>query len=185
VLHIGAVSVANGVAYATASHLWAFSATTGAHLFTSTVAASGGTPVVSGGVVYIENVNTVAAYSASTGSQIWSSPTVSGNVFSSLDPAVDGSTLIATTPEDVIAFNATSGARLWTYDSANSSADYAPPAIANSVVYAGSIADGLQAFNETNGNVLFSHSMLSYGSPIVSNAAVYMVDDGEMEVFGL
>ena len=182
---ISAVSVANGVAYATATHLWAFNATTGAHVFTSTVAYPGATPVVSGGVVYLENTNTVSAYSASTGSQLWSSPTVSGDVFSSLDPAVDGSTLIATTPEDVIAFNATSGARLWTYDSGNSSADYFPPAIANSVVYAGSLADGLQAFNETNGNVLFSHSMLSEGSPIVSNAAVYLVDDGEMQVFGL
>lgn len=180
---ISAVSVANGIAYTTAGHLWAFNATTGAHVFTA--AASGGTPVISGGAVFLETTNTVSAYSATTGGLLWSSPTVSGNVYSSLDPAVDGSTLIATTPEDVIAFNTTSGARLWTYDSGNSSADYAPPAIANGVAYTGSLADGLQAFNEANGSVLYSHSMLSYGSPIVSNGAVYVVDDGEMQVFGL
>jgi hypothetical protein len=182
---ISAVSVANGFAYATATHLWAFNAITGAHLFTSAVAASGGTPVVSGGVVYLENINTVAAYSASTGSQLWISPTVPGDSYTSLDPALDGSTLIATTPEYVIAFNATSGVRLWAYDSGSDATDYDPPAIANGVVYAGSLGDGLQAFNEASGAVLYSHSMASYGSPIVSKSAVYLTGDGEMQVFGL
>jgi outer membrane protein assembly factor BamB len=182
---IGAVSVANGIAYATAAHLWAFNATTGAHRFTTTVAVDGGTPVVSGSDVYIENVNTVQAYNASTGASLWSSATVPGDVYSSLDPAVDGSTLVAMTPEDVIAYNANSGARLWTYDSGLADNDYSAPAIANGVVYAGSLSDGLQAFNESSGAVLYSHSMLSYGSPIVSNGAVYLTDDGAMEVFGL
>jgi outer membrane protein assembly factor BamB len=183
---LGAVSVTNGVAYATAAHLWAFNATTGAHLFTSNVTTGAGMPVVSGGEVYIETTDSVAAYSASTGGQLWSSTTAPGDVYSSLDVAIDGSTVVAATPQYVIAFNATSGARLWTYDSSNSSTDYLPPAIANGVVYAGSIGDGLQAFSEASGEVLYSHSMLSFGSPIVSNSAVYLVDgSGQMRVFGL
>jgi outer membrane protein assembly factor BamB len=182
---LGAVSVANGVAYATSDHLWAFNATTGAHLYTSTATTGPGTPVVSGGDVYIENTTTVAAYNASTGAQLWSSTTAPGDSYSSLDVAVDGSTVVATTPQYVIAFNATSGARLWSYDSGGGDTDYLAPAIANGVVYTGSIGDGLQAFNESSGAMLYSHSMLSYGSPIVSNGAVYLTDDGAMEVFGL
>jgi outer membrane protein assembly factor BamB len=98
---------------------------------------------------------------------------------------VDGSTLIATTPEYVIAFNATSGVRLWAYDSGSDATGYLPPAVANGVVYAGSLGDGLQAFNEASGEVLYSHSMESYGSPIVSKGAVYLTGNGEMQVFGL
>jgi outer membrane protein assembly factor BamB len=181
---LGAVSVVNGVAYVTAGKLLAFNATTGAHLYTSSVTTHAGTPAVSGGIVYLENVDTLQAFSASTGNRLWSKTTVAGDDESSLDPAVDGSTVIVSTPQYVIAFNATSGARLWTHD-AGSQIDYAPPSIADGVVYVGSVEDGVQALSEATGAVLFSHAGECFGSPAVSQGAVYVGCGSVMEVFGL
>jgi outer membrane protein assembly factor BamB len=182
---LSAVSVANGVAFVNATKLWALNATSGAFLFKSTVDTNGGTAAVSNGVAYVENVDTLQAFNASTGGRLWSTTTAAGDFFSSLEPAVDGSTVIITMPRYVIAFDASSGARLWTHD-AGSMVDYFPPAIANGVVYVTSPFDGLEAFSEATGALLYSNTgIFPAGSPIVSQGAVYVGCSNGMQVFAL
>jgi outer membrane protein assembly factor BamB len=172
---LSAVSVVNGVAFVSGSHLWAFNATSGAHLFTTSSGVPDliGTPAVSGGKVYVQTAHTVEAFSASTGGHLWSGTTAPSSMASSWDLAVDGSTVVAVTPQYVIAFDASSGARLWKHNAGSEIGQF-PPAIADGVVYVGAFTDGLQAFREATGAVLYSHAGDCFGSPIVSQGAVYV-----------
>ena len=181
----GAITVAGGVAYiADNQKLFAYNATTGAHLFTSPAAGFGDTVAVSAGVVFLQSAHDLQAFNASTGAVLWTKPTEGGNSVSSLTPAVDGSTVVVGTTRYLIAFAASNGARLWTYNSGSDLTEYLPPAIANGVVYAGSIGIGLQAFSEAHGTVLYTNRSACW-SAIVSHGEVYAPCTGGETVWSL
>jgi len=180
----GPVSVKDGLAYVLNGALHVYDAQTGSQVFRTGRNGYYETPVVNDGVVYIQTANNVVARSASTGALLWSSPTMPGNVVSSLTPAVDGAIVVVGTVRFLIAFDAATGARLWTIDGGTDFTDYLVPSIANGVVYAGSIGNGLQAIDEASGDLLFSADGLCW-SPIVAHGQIYVACDDGMSVFGL
>jgi outer membrane protein assembly factor BamB len=177
-------AVSNGVVYYDTDRLSAFNAKTGAPVFASNVTASG-LPVVSNGVVFVQDAAKLYAFSASTGALRWTAPTGQTDVISAFNPAVDGNTVVMSTPDDVIAVSAASGARLWDYHAVSS--DFFTPAIANGVVYVSSISIGLQAFNEATGAQLYSTSGSVIGDSlaVVSHGAVYVTLENGVTAFGL
>jgi outer membrane protein assembly factor BamB len=186
----GPVSVSGGFAYVLDDALYAYDAATGALVFKAGTGYFAGTPVVSGGLVYIQTANSLVARDASDGSPVWSVPLDSWGGY--LTPVVDGDTVVAATARYLRAFDATSGAARWTTDG-GPSAYYGTPALANGVVYAGSLENGLQAVDEATGQVLYSSradALWSCDNPVVSQGAVYVPCDlggwvHQMSVFGL
>jgi outer membrane protein assembly factor BamB len=186
----GAVSVSGGLAYVLDDALYAYDADSGALVFKAGTGYFAGTPVVSGGLVYIQTANSLVARDASDGSPVWSVSLDSWGGY--LTPVVDGDTVVAATARYLRAFDATSGGARWTTDG-GPSAYYGTPALANGVVYAGSLENGLQAVDEATGRVLYSSradALWSCDNPVVSQAAVYVPCDlggwaHQMSVFGL
>jgi outer membrane protein assembly factor BamB len=186
----GPVSVSGGLAYVLDDALYAYDADSGALVFKAGTGYFSGTPVVSGGLVYIQTPNSLIARDASDGSPVWSVSLDSWGGY--LTPVVDGDTVVAATARYLRAFDATSGAARWTADG-GPSAYYGTPALANGVVYAGSLENGLQAVDEATGRVLYSSrtdALWSCDNPVVSQGAVYVPCylDGwkyQMTVFGL
>src|SRR4030095_7346731 len=70
----GPVSVSGGLAYVLDDALYAYDAATGALVFKAGTGSFAGTPVVSGGLVYIQTANSLVARDASDGSPVWSVP---------------------------------------------------------------------------------------------------------------
>jgi outer membrane protein assembly factor BamB len=170
----GAVSVAGGLAYVLDDALYAYDADSGALVFKAGTGYPAGTPVVSGGLVYIQTPNGLVARDASDGSPMWSVPLDSWGGY--LTPAVHGDTVIAATARYLRAFDASSGAARWTTDG-GPTAFYGTPALANGVVYAGSLENGLQAVDEATGRVLYSSrddALRSCDNPVVSQGVVYV-----------
>jgi outer membrane protein assembly factor BamB len=186
----GPVSVSGGLAYTLDDALYAYDADSGALVFKVGTGYFSGTPVVSGGLVYIQTPNSLVARDASDGSSMWSVPLDSYGGY--LTPVVDGDTVVAATARYLRAFDAISGAARWTTDGGQS-ASYGTPALANGVVYAGSFENGLQAVDEATGRVLYSSrtdSLWSCDNPVVSQGGVYVPCDlggwaHQMSVFGL
>jgi outer membrane protein assembly factor BamB len=179
----GAVTVADGLAYAVSNRLVAYNATSGKRVFMSSVTDIFGTAAVSGGVAYVEGGSHLSAFNAATGALIWSSRTQNTNSISGTAVAVDGTTAVVGTPQFLIAFDTTSGKRLWTING-GPVASYLEPAVANGVVYAGSLGIGLQAVDEKSGRILFTHKSFCLGA-IVSRGTVYDDCGGNMTAFGL
>jgi outer membrane protein assembly factor BamB len=180
----GPVTIKDGLAYVLNGALHVYDAATGARVFRTARNRYYETAAVNNGVVFIQTANNVVALDSTTGSLLWSSHTMSGDIVSSLTPTVDGATVVVGTVRYLIAFDATTGERRWTIDGGTDFTDYLVPAIANGVVYAGSIGNGLQAIDETTGEVLFSANGNCW-SPIVAHSQVYLACGGGMSVFGL
>jgi outer membrane protein assembly factor BamB len=186
----GAVSVSGGLAYVLDDALYAYDADSGTLVFKAGTGYFAGTPVVSGGLVYIQTANSLVARDASDGSPVWSVSLDSWGGY--LTPVVDGDTVVAATARYLRAFDATSGGARWTTDG-GPSAYYGTPALANGVVYAGSLENGLQAVDEATGRVLYSSradALWSCDNPVVSQGTVYVPCDlggwaHQMSVFGL
>jgi outer membrane protein assembly factor BamB len=180
----GPVTIKDGLAYVLNGALHVYDAATGARVFRTARNRYYETAAVNNGVVFIQTANDVVALDSTTGSLLWSSHTMSGDIVSSLTPTVDGATVVVGTVRYLIAFDATTGERRWTIDGGTDFTDYLVPAIANGVVYAGSIGNGLQAIDEMTGEVLFSANGNCW-SPIVAHSQVYLACGGGMSVFGL
>jgi len=180
----GPVTIKDGLAYVLNGALHVYDAATGARVFRTARDRYYETAAVNNGVVFIQTANNVVALDSTTGSLLWSSHTMSGDIVSSLTPTVDGATVVVGTVRYLIAFDATTGARRWTIDGGSDFTDYLVPAIANGVVYAGSIGNGLQAIDESTGHVVFSADGICW-SPIVAHSQVYVACGDGMSVFGL
>jgi len=186
----GPVSVSGPLAYVLDDALYAYDATSGALVYKVGTGYFSGTPVVSGGLVFIQTPDGLVARNASDGSSVWSVPLDSWG--GDLTPAVDGDTIVAATARYVRAFAASSGAPRWTVDG-GAGAYYRTPALANGVVYAGSLENGLQAVDQATGQVLYTSrpdSVWSCDDPVVGHGVVYVPChlDGwqyQMDVFGL
>jgi outer membrane protein assembly factor BamB len=165
------VTVSGGIAYVATDHLTAYNATTGALVFSSSVALSFADVATSGGAAFAVTGSgpaTLHAFNSSTGAQLWSTavPSSGGAL------AVDGNTIVVSDGDDVLAYSASTGTQLWEYISATPSG-YSTPSIANGVVYEASFGLGLQAFNEATGAALFASSNLFCIGAVVSQGKVY------------
>lgn len=173
-------TVANGVVYVGGNSLYAFSATSGALLWSGDIHYDDYAPAVVNGVVYEDTYfGEVAAFSASGCSPspcepMWTAQT-SNYIYYNAEPVVANGTVYVTCTDDKLyAFKASTGQLLWT--AATGAEIISSPAYANGVVYVGSIDGELYAFNATKGTSLWTTA--NYGiysaSPAVANGVVYI-----------
>ena len=138
---------------------------------------AGGSPVVSGGVVYVgsgDNNVYLYAFNASTGVLIWSQNTL--NTLSA--PAVSGSVVYETAEDGyVYAFNANTGGHIWKH--ATGSSIISSPAVFGGVVYVGSGDSKVYAFNATTGTSIWNYTTGDSvsSSPAVFGGVVYVGSD--------
>jgi outer membrane protein assembly factor BamB len=164
----GPPAVVNGVVYIGPA---ALNAATGEKLWS--YPTIGGSPAVANGVVYFDgfdNVSTLYALNASTGSLLWRFFTNPEDSFRS--PAVSNGVVYVGTGEDgVYAVDATT--LLWDYVF-GATVD-STPAIAHGVVYVGTDIN-LLALNASTGAKLWSYNtgFFDAGSPAVANGVVYI-----------
>jgi len=177
--------VANGIVYATGGNfVYALNVSTGAYLWSYPITSRSSLAMVNG-VVYISSTDGhLYALNATTGAYLWSYNTGS-NIYSS--PTVsNGVVYVGSTNGDLYALNATTGGYLWSYSTG--SIYFSSPAVANGVVYVGSYGSGaIYALNATTGSYLWSYSMGSIyaSSPAVANGVVYIgsYSNGEIYAF--
>jgi outer membrane protein assembly factor BamB len=135
--------------------LYALNATTGAQIWSNTIAstACGGvrsSPAVLNNIVYITPCNSsVLALYANNGSILWSRA-VTGT-FDASSPAVAGNIVyVGSWSGTLYALNATTGTQVWNYTTGNSI--YSSPAIAGGMVFLGGYTKALYALNATTGS---------------------------------
>jgi serine/threonine protein kinase len=154
--------------------------------------ATGSSPAVVNGIVYIVFGDSLYAFQDTTGKSLWTAPTTRNPV--SCSPAVAGGIVYMSAdpfPGSLYAFNAKTGASLWT---ASIGDDIGPssPTVANGIVYVQSNprTGTLYAFNAKTGASLWTASTtkgLDFGSdisssPAVANGVVY-VGSGDHKLY--
>jgi outer membrane protein assembly factor BamB len=150
---------------------------------TSSIASS---PAVYNGVVYVgSQFNGLKAYSATSGTLLWTGATQNGAQINVSSPAVaNGVVYIAATDNSLYAFKAagcggTTCEPLWTAAIGNNSnADQSSPTVVNGVVYVAS-GSTLDAFSTTSHALLWSAPNVSdEWAPAVANGVVYIGGGG-------
>ena len=128
----GSPAAANGVVYAASyDSLYALNAASGALLWSSGSAWGNSSPAVAHGVVYAGSFDdSVYAFDAITGAQLWSYPT-GDQIFMSSPAVANGVVYIGSTDGNVYAFDAVTGAKLWSYPIGSEAA----PVVVNGMVY--------------------------------------------------
>jgi outer membrane protein assembly factor BamB len=160
--YVGAYPGVAAISVSTAATRW--TAETGEYFY--------GSPVVSGGYVYIGSATgNFYALVASTGAVHWTTA-LGGPTFSS--PVLVGNVLyVGCEDSKVYALNASTGAVLWTYTTGAGIDGSA--AVVNGVVYIASQDDSLYALNATTGALLWSYKTGGglQTTPAVSGGVVY------------
>jgi outer membrane protein assembly factor BamB len=168
--------VANDLVLIVAGDLYALDATTGALVWSSSVAPEG-SPAFAGGLLYVGDINGfVYAMDPVTGSLVWSTH-IPNLDFQSEIVAVDG--LVAVTGDDAIhVLDGSSGEEVWR----RALEDIAQtPAVADGVVYqlSGDQNRHLQAMDLHTGDILWSRGVVDDAmNPIVANGLVYVGEGG-------
>ena len=165
-----------------AGQMRAFRASDGKSLWTrGKLGFDVGAPAASDGVLYFTADQTLYAFDAAHGTQIWAVPTGSSERLASLPAVSKGVVWIRTRDRTLRAFDAATGApRLASLmggqvPEPGNAADSAPT-IANGVVYVTSSDARLYAFAESNGALLNSVSTIgnAYGPVTVVNGRVWV-----------
>lgn len=136
-------------------------------------------PAVSDGRVFqLRTDDTLTAYDAATGTEIW---TVSDFAVGTL-AAVDGKLIFGHTP-NVVARDQATGAVLWRAPYFKS-ADTGSPAVADGKVFVETNLSNLSALDENTGQLLWSAPALSMWGPAVANGIVYASNrSGEWDAY--
>jgi outer membrane protein assembly factor BamB len=126
-------------------------------LWSQYAAATGGTPIVSGGRVYVGTTSGMAAFNAATGATSWTKNL--GANFSA-SPTLVGSTLyIGDLSGNFYALNANTGATIWKATFAG--AFYGSAVVANGTIYVGSYQGSFYALKADSGAVVWSYALSS------------------------
>ncbi|HEY1708398.1 MAG TPA: PQQ-binding-like beta-propeller repeat protein [Rhizomicrobium sp.] len=174
----GSPTVAGNFVYAITSFnapvLYALNATTGATVWTQTLAQSDASPIVVNGIIYVAcNNGTMYALKAATGALLWSS-TLGGTVTQSSDAAVVDGTVYVGSGSAIYALDAATGAQIWSF--ATGSTIERSPSVANGIVYVGSDDGNVYALRAGTGATLWTYTTGSavYQSPAVAAGIVYI-----------
>jgi outer membrane protein assembly factor BamB len=120
-------------------------------------AATGGTPIISGGRVYVGTTSGVAAFDAATGATIWNK-NLGANFTAS--PTLVGNTLyVGDLSGNYYALNANNGATFWKVQFAG--AFYGSAVVANGTIYVGSYQGSFYALKANSGAVVWSYALSS------------------------
>jgi outer membrane protein assembly factor BamB len=171
-------AVVDGTVYLSANtNLYAFSADTGALLWTADIHGSGipePSPAVANGVVYVAGGGIVQALDAKTGAAIWS---VQNGTTRSSPTVIGGVLYIGSSDSHVYALDATTGAVLWA--TRLDTEVVSTPAVAGGKVYVGTVSGPLYALDADTGDVLWNAAILggTFGSPAVADGIVYAGSD--------
>ena len=163
-----APAVAEGVAYAGSTKMYAIDAKTGVDIW-SYDGLNASQPAVENGVVYSVGED-LTALKASTGEALWSYA-----VDSDYDPTVSGGIVyVGSNDFNVYALNARTGVKLWSFPTG--SYVQSSPAVADGIVYIGSLDHNVYALNALTGEKLWSYATNGrvWSSPTVVNGAVYV-----------
>jgi outer membrane protein assembly factor BamB len=152
--------------------LWYYNITYGNPVFSCAVAA---------GIVYAASYqNTLSAFKASNGQELWNFTDGGGNPYAlgpgiSTSPTVaNGMVYVGDGDGNIISLNATSGYKLWNYTVDYGYSIASTPTVANDIVYAGSYDNYLYALNASTGNKIWSFSTgRPISSPTVKGGIVY------------
>jgi outer membrane protein assembly factor BamB len=126
-------------------------------LWSQYAATTGGTPIVSGGRVYVGTTSGMAAFNAATGATSWTKNL--GANFSA-SPTLVGSTLyIGDLSGNFYALNANTGATIWKATFAG--AFYGSAVVANGTLYVGSYQGSFYALKADSGAVIWSYALSS------------------------
>jgi len=136
-------------------------------------------PAVSDGRVFqLRTDDTLTAYNATDGTQLWS---VSDFAVGTL-VAVDGKLIFGHFP-NVIARDQATGALLWSVPHYGS-ADQGSPAVADGLVFVETNLSNLVALDENTGNLVWTGSARSTFGPSVANGVVYASNySGEWDAY--
>jgi outer membrane protein assembly factor BamB len=207
---VGDAAVANGNVYVIGttsdwSVLYAFKAATGAPLWLAFLPwPASGSPVISGGRVYVNEYHAVQVYDAFTGADLLTAFPLDPypNYLGLGSPAVAyGRIFVGTATGKMVAMDATSGATVWSSNLPFFSGRVdSSPAVANHVVYVqGSAPNGfpdiIAGFDTDSGVAKFTaygdaNTILAGGSPhpsvAVANGQVFVgTEDGHVMAFKL
>jgi eukaryotic-like serine/threonine-protein kinase len=130
---------------------------------------AGGSAAVAHGVLYVAGGETLKAFDALTGAQLWTRTTGEGLVSS---PSIaNGTVYQATARGSVLAFDAEKGKPIWQFQ--GSAPIHSTPTVANGVIYF-EAEDGLFALRAVDGKRLWSDPTAGgYASPAIANGMLY------------
>ena len=161
--HLGFNPYENTISSATAPQLGV--------LWSRKLQSTGGTPIISGGILYHGTATGVQAVNAATGAVLWGNAKT--EQFYSSPALANGVLYAASYSGTVYAMNAATGAPTWKVKL--SDAFYSSPTVVNGVVYVASNAGVLYALNAANGRQIWSYTAGQFDTtPAVANGMVYI-----------
>ncbi len=196
----GGLSVAGGKVFVATGYgeMIALDAGNGATLWRVRIdAPARSAPTAAGGLVFaVAQSGAIIALDQATGKEVWtaSSGGTGAGLLGSSSPAVAGNLMVAPTSSgEILAFDAASGAPKWGATVAGGSRASAvtslqdasaSPVIHDGIVYATGVGGALIAVSAATGETVWSQTIGSAHTPIVSGGALFLIDlDDRMVAF--